>query len=50
VISLIRPAAVWRDRRVPYLVEVDGQQIAALMPNEEATSLSLPVNTKFWRE
>lgn len=41
MISVIRAAAVWRDRRVPYLVEVDGQQIAALMPKEE---VHLPVS------
>jgi hypothetical protein len=41
VISVIRAATVCRDRRVPYLVEVDGQQIAALKPKAE---IHLPVS------
>jgi hypothetical protein len=41
VISVIRPPVGRRDRRVPYLVEVDGQQIAELMPKEE---VHLPVS------
>jgi hypothetical protein len=41
VISLTRAPAGWRDRRSPYLVEVDGLQLAALMPKEEA---HLPVS------
>jgi hypothetical protein len=36
VISVVRAPAVWRDRRVPYVVEVDGLRLAALMPKEEA--------------
>ena len=41
VISVIRAPAVWRDRQVPYVVEVDGMQLAALMPKEEARLLVL---------
>ena len=40
VISITR-AADWTHRRLPYLVEVDGQQIAALLPKEE---VHLPVS------
>jgi hypothetical protein len=36
VISVVRAPAVWRDRLVPYVVDVDGLQLAALMPKEEA--------------
>ena len=35
MISVTRAPAVWRDRQAPYVVEVDGLQLAALMPKEE---------------
>ena len=38
---MIRAPAVWRDRLVPYVVEVDGLQLATLMPKE---GVHLPVS------